>query len=78
MLCHLPSDISFPFFVPALFTLKVIPAISTDRDLKVSAEAPWSKLGKSPEKLYNIKLLGGKCKIKTFTRPVPDSAAQNT
>lgn len=54
-MCQTPSDISFFLFVLALFTLKLLPWVSKAQDLKVSAEALWSKLGKSAEKCYKTK-----------------------
>lgn len=54
-MCQTPSDISFFLFVLALFTLKLLPWVSKAQDLKASAEALWSKLGKSAEKCYNMK-----------------------
>lgn len=54
-MCQTPSDIYFFLCVLALFTLKLLPWVSKAQDLKVSAEALWSKLGKSAEKCCKTK-----------------------
>lgn len=68
VLCRTPSDISFFLCVPALFTHNSLPWVSTARDLKISAESLWRKLGKSPEMWQNwatfskaVKMIKGWC-----------------